>query len=112
VDQVDRDLIHVAGDDERIIGFYSLPLIPEPELDLMFVADDMQGSGLGRRLFDHMRAVAAAQGIAAIRIVSHPPSAGFYRQMGAVDIGVNPPTATARWERPILSLSTSSASPR
>ena len=102
--QIDNDLFHVAEHDGSIAGFYSLTLAGEPELDLMFVADRAQGSGLGAVLFQHMRIEARRRGIAAVRIVSHPPSVGFYQKMGATIIGTSPPTPRATWERPILNL--------
>jgi GNAT superfamily N-acetyltransferase len=104
-DQIGRDLIYLAEAGGRIVGFYSLTVGDEPELDLMFVADDMQGTGLGRRLFAHLRKQAQARGIQAVRIVSHPPAVAFYERMGAVRIGESPPEGKASWARPVLSLS-------
>jgi GNAT superfamily N-acetyltransferase len=103
--QVERDLMFAAEAEGGLLGFYSLTLTGEPELDLMFVADSMRGSGLGRLLFEHMRAEAANRGIERIRIVSHPPAIGFYEAMGAVRVGVSPPLGKASWSRPILFLS-------
>jgi GNAT superfamily N-acetyltransferase len=103
--QISRDLIFLAEECGRLLGFYSLMLSEEPELDLMFVAEDAQGTGLGRKLFEHMQRQARERGIAAVKIVSHPPSLGFYLRMGAQVIGVKPPTGTrVTWERPVLSL--------
>lgn len=85
-----------------VLGFYSLLLRP-PELDLLFVADAAQGTGVGAALVAHMLDQARARGIAAVRVVSHPPAEGFYRRMGARRIGVvpaRPPRIT--WERPEL----------
>ena len=105
--QIARDLVFLAHERDDLWGFYSLTLLPEPELDLMFVADEAQGTGLGRWLIQHLRTIATARGIAAIRIVSHPPAEGFYRRMGAERIGPQPPSGRVSWERPILKLSTS-----
>ena len=102
--QIDRDVVFLAAGEKAISGFYSLTLEHEPELDLMFVADGAQGTGLGGRLIDHMRTEARRRHIAAVRIVSHPPSVGFYQRMGATVIGTRPATARATWERPILIL--------
>lgn len=111
VAQVGSDRIYLAETgDSALLGFYSLTLVPEPELDLIFVADGTQGSGLGRDLFDHMRSVATDLGVDAVKIVSHPPSVGFYERMGAVRVGTKAPTPTAAWERPILSLPVGSRS--
>ncbi|HWU17318.1 MAG TPA: GNAT family N-acetyltransferase [Devosia sp.] len=102
--QIDTDIFYVADLDGAIAGFYSLTLGDEPELDLMFVADHAQGMGLGAKLFQHMAAEAQRRGIAAIKIVSHPPSVGFYQRMGATIVGTQPPNMRVKWERPILRL--------
>ncbi|MEU9118748.1 GNAT family N-acetyltransferase [Streptomyces sp. NPDC048506] len=88
------------GGPERILGFYSL-VVETAELDLMFVADSAQGYGIGRRLIDHMRGEARRGGLDRVRVVSHPPAEGFYRNMGARPSGVvpaNPPAVM--WDRP------------
>ncbi|MER6915089.1 GNAT family N-acetyltransferase [Streptomyces sp. NPDC000594] len=87
---------------DTLLGFYSLVLSP-PELDLMFVADHAQGLGIGRRLIGHMLGEARTAGITEVRVVSHPPSEGFYRSVGAERVGTSPavlPKIT--WERPEL----------
>ncbi|MGP8300387.1 GNAT family N-acetyltransferase [Streptomyces inhibens] len=91
-----------SGEGGRVLGFYSLVVEP-PELDLMFVADQAQGYGIGRRLIDHMRDEARRAGIDSVRVVSHPPAEGFYRSMGARPSGTvpaNPPAVM--WDRPEL----------
>ncbi len=53
--QLYRDQVFLAEADGDILGFYSLIVGGEPELDLMFVADAAQGH-MGLRhflLFDH-----------------------------------------------------------
>lgn len=106
-EQISRDLIFLAETGERLLGFYSLMLSEEPELDLMFVADETQGTGLGRQLFEHMQKQARERGIPAVRIVSHPPSVGFYLSMGAKMVGLKLPSGTrVTWERPILTMQT------
>lgn len=102
--QLHRDHIFLAEEGGNILGFYSLIVTGEPELDLMFVADAAQGTRLGKILFDHMRETARANRVASVLIVSHPPSVGFYDRMGAVREGMKPPSGRATWERPILRL--------
>jgi len=103
--QLHRDQIFLAeADGGEILGFYSLIVEGTPELDLMFVADAAQGTGLGKILFDHMRETARAHRITSVLIVSHPPSVGFYERMGAVRQGMKPPSGRVTWERPILRL--------
>ncbi|MGW8556222.1 GNAT family N-acetyltransferase [Streptomyces tubercidicus] len=87
---------------ERVWGFYALMVEPA-ELDLMFVADQAQGYGMGRWLIEHMLDEARRAGLDSVRVVSHPPAEGFYRSMGARLVGrvpANPPAV--RWDRPEL----------
>ena len=103
-EQFERDLVFVAEDAGRLTGFYSLIVEGEPELDLMFVADAAQGTGLGARLFRHMEDQAGALGIDAVKIVANPPAEGFYRRMGAERIGTKRPKGRVTWIQPILYL--------
>nr|WP_228447543.1 GNAT family N-acetyltransferase [Streptomyces paludis] len=95
----------------RVLGFYALVLDP-PELDLMFVADDAQGLGIGRLLIGHLRDRAREAGIEEVRVVSHPPAEGFYRSVGARRTGTEkarPPAVP--WDRPELVIPVDPAGP-
>ncbi|MEV6397476.1 GNAT family N-acetyltransferase [Streptomyces sp. NPDC051907] len=102
-DYIEAHRVFLAADDtDRLLGFYSLVLAP-PELDLMFVADEAQGLGVGRALVEHMTGEARAAGVSGVRVVSHPPAEGFYRSVGAERVGTvtaNPPAVM--WDRPEL----------
>ncbi|GAA3163173.1 MULTISPECIES: GNAT family N-acetyltransferase [Streptomyces] len=90
------------GGGGQVLGFYALVLDP-PELDLLFVADEAQGLGIGRRLVAHLREEARRAGADRVRVVSHPPAEGFYRSVGARSVGVvraRPPAVL--WDRPEL----------
>ncbi|MEU1213232.1 GNAT family N-acetyltransferase [Streptomyces sp. NPDC005791] len=104
-DYIEAHAVHVAVDDGgRLLGFYALILSP-PELDLMFVADDAQGRGIGRLLVRHLLDEARRVGLAAVRVVAHPPAEGFYRSVGAERTGIvaaRPPAVM--WDRPELTL--------
>jgi GNAT superfamily N-acetyltransferase len=107
---IGQHLTRVArGADGRLLGFASLQ-VPgrggpgEGELDFMFVADDAQGLGIGRLLIDDVRAEAVRLGLDRVHIVSHPPSAGFYRRCGARDVTVIAPYGRISWSRPHLVL--------
>jgi GNAT superfamily N-acetyltransferase len=92
------------------VGFYCLIAdAVEPELDLLFVSDDMRGCVVGSALLAHLKAVAVTLGIGAIRIVSHPPALRFYLNAGAQQEGVVPPRGRVSWERPLLRLRVSAA---
>ncbi|MFJ3299558.1 GNAT family N-acetyltransferase [Streptomyces bacillaris] len=101
-DYIEAHRVFVAADrdDDRVLGFYALTLQP-PELDLMFVADEAQGLGIGRLLIGHLREEAGRAGLTGVRIVAHPPAEGFYRSVGAEPTGTvraNPPAVL--WDRP------------
>ncbi|MFJ8849093.1 GNAT family N-acetyltransferase [Streptomyces sp. NPDC102437] len=99
-----RVFVAVEAGSQRVLGFYALVLEP-PELDLMFVADDAQGRGVGRLLIGHLRAEAGRAGLTAVRVVSHPPAEGFYRSVGALPTGTLAATPPAvMWDRPELLL--------
>ncbi|MFI9168320.1 GNAT family N-acetyltransferase [Streptomyces lincolnensis] len=102
-----RHRVFVAVDEtERLQGFYALTLKP-PELDLAFVADDVQGNGVGRLLIEHMITQARAAGLTEVRVVSHPPAEEFYRRLGAERVGtVAPSPPKVDWERPDLRFTT------
>ncbi len=92
--------VGAGEEDGRILGFYSLVLDP-PELDLLFVADEAQGRGIGSRLVAHMRSEARAEGLDHVRVVSHRPAEDFYHRAGAVRTGTAPATPPAvPWDRP------------
>lgn len=97
--------VWTAVEGEGLVGFYALITHADDlELDLFFTANDSQGTGLGRRLFEHMAERAKALGATKVVISSNPEAAGFYRRMGAVDIGVSPPGDGISWERPKFAL--------
>jgi GNAT superfamily N-acetyltransferase len=105
-EQVARDDMLVAEADGRIIGFCSLTTSGgEPELDYMFVDDDVQRSGVGQALWSAVVERARARGFAAMKIVSHPPAEAFYRRMGARTVGLVEPSGRVTWARPLMTIS-------
>jgi GNAT superfamily N-acetyltransferase len=104
-EQADSAYMYVAEAGQSILGFYSLLAADGgAELDLMFVCDGAQRQGVGTKLFGHMKALAASLNVRTVKIVSHPPSEHFYRRMGAIAVGTQPPSGRVSWSRPILSL--------
>ena len=104
-EQVRDDVVALAEDGAagRLLGFYCLVLAGPPELELMVVADEAQGRGVGRALFGHMLAAAADHGADSVAIIAHPPAEGFYLRMGARRVGVRPALPPiVPWERPVL----------
>ncbi|MFD8023241.1 GNAT family N-acetyltransferase [Streptomyces lavendulae] len=100
---IERHRVFAAvGTAGRLVGFYSLVLDPA-ELDLAFVSDEAQGTGVGRQLMEHMLDQAQRAGLTGVRVVSNPPAERFYLRMGAERVGTVAPTPpNVTWERPEL----------
>jgi GNAT superfamily N-acetyltransferase len=76
------------GTTPRILGFYGFE--PEEEgigLDYLFVEPQAIGRGVGAALWRHAVATARARGFSNLIVVADPNAEGFYRRMGAVNIG-------------------------
>lgn len=87
-DFVARNDVFVADREGELLGFYALVVQEEKaELDHMWVAPAHIGTGVGKELFIHAMQTAAGQNISEVEILSDPNAAGFYRKMGAHQIG-------------------------
>jgi GNAT superfamily N-acetyltransferase len=90
-DDVAARHVVVAELDGAVAGFYSL--VGEPPhgvLDDMWISPDRIGTGLGRVLWEHAMAAAAAAGFEHLDIDAEPYAEGFYLRMGAERIGESP----------------------
>jgi fructokinase len=97
--------IHVAEQAGRILGFYSLDgTPPDGELGNLWVEPAAIGTGLGRRLWDHVTAQAATLGFTALRIDADPHAEGFYRAMGAVRVGETPSSSIPGRMLPLMTV--------
>ncbi|MFS8102424.1 GNAT family N-acetyltransferase [Lentzea alba] len=80
--------IVVAEVDGEMVGFYSVDGEPPTgELGNMWVRPDQIGTGLGKVLWQHAMATAAAAGHEHLDIDSEPYAEGFYLKMGAERVG-------------------------
>ena len=80
--------VYVAEEDGQIQGFYALIVSGNrAELDHMWVKPTLIGTGIGKELFLDAMERAAALKVIAVEISSDPNAAGFYRRMGATEIG-------------------------
>jgi GNAT superfamily N-acetyltransferase len=87
-DFVARNQVYVAEREGDLLGFYALVIKNEKaELDHLWVGPAHIGSGVGKELFLHAMRTASGQSIDAVEILSDPNAAGFYRKMGAHQIG-------------------------
>lgn len=86
------------GADGAREGFYVL--LDESEevalLDMLFVAPEFIGRGVGRRLIEHAQDAARSRGATLMRIESDPFAAGFYERVGARCVGASRSRSTGR----------------
>lgn len=87
-DFVATNQVYVAEREGELLGFYALIVRKEKaELDHMWVAPEHIGTGVGKELFIHAMQNAAKQNISEVGILSDPNAEGFYKKMGAHEVG-------------------------
>jgi GNAT superfamily N-acetyltransferase len=83
----------------------------EGEADMLFVAPEHIGAGIGHALFARLRADAVALGCTALRIEADPHAVAFYERQGAVRVGDVPSASIAGRALPLLRLDLPARSP-
>ena len=87
-DFVATNQVYVAEHEGELLGFYALIVRKDKaELDHMWVAPEHIGTGVGKELFIHAMQSAAKQNISEVGILSDPNAEGFYKKMGAHQVG-------------------------
>jgi ribosomal protein S18 acetylase RimI-like enzyme len=80
--------VFVAVSGEEIVGCCALVLTESlAELEHMWIRPEYIGSGVGRSLFDHVKAEATQHQLAALELSADPNAEGFYERMGARRVG-------------------------
>jgi GNAT superfamily N-acetyltransferase len=80
--------VYVAEEDGEIRGFYALCVAGDKaELEHMWVTPAVIGTGIGKELFLDAMERAAKLNVSSVEISSDPNAAGFYKRMGATQIG-------------------------
>jgi N-acetylglutamate synthase-like GNAT family acetyltransferase len=80
--------VYVAEEDGEIRGFYALCILGDKaELEHMWVTPNCIGTGIGKELFLDAMEKAARLQVNAVELSADPNAAGFYRRMGATQIG-------------------------
>ena len=74
----------------KLIGFYSLSMTPDNQLELdnFFIALDYIGKGFGKILWDHVIDTARHLEKNEFILWSDPGADGFYKKMGCIKIGI------------------------
>ena len=108
IEQLGRKEVFVAEDAGRIVatgglGWFDDPSEPRDEqadvyedatdrrVSNLFVAVDLIGRGIGRRLLDHLVALAALKGAARLHVASSRNAVSFYERAGFA-LDPDPPT--------------------
>jgi N-acetylglutamate synthase-like GNAT family acetyltransferase len=87
-DFVATNQVFVAEREGKLLGFYALIIRQDKaELEHMWVAPQYIGTGVGKELFVHAMQRAAMQNASEVGISSDPNAEGFYKKMGAFQIG-------------------------
>jgi N-acetylglutamate synthase-like GNAT family acetyltransferase len=87
-DFIRDNYVYVAEENGEIQGFYALCVTGnKAELEHMWVTPARIGSGIGKELFLDAMERAAKLNVSAVEISSDPNAAGFYKRMGATQIG-------------------------
>ena len=80
--------VYVAEEDGEIRGFYALCVAGQKaELEHMWVTPAVIGTGVGKELFLDAMERAAKLDVGSVEISADPNAAGFYKRMGATQIG-------------------------
>jgi GNAT superfamily N-acetyltransferase len=107
VEDLTSGVVVVAEVDGALAGFSRLTG-PDAErvgeAELLFVATEHIGTGVGRALFTRLRADAIARGCTALRIEADPNAAAFYEREGAVRVGEVPSASIPGRSLPLLRL--------
>jgi GNAT superfamily N-acetyltransferase len=84
IEQIAAGCVFVAERDGVVAGFAAV--VPRPdggsELDALFVEPHLWKQGIGRRLVDHMAAVARVRGASFLHVIGNPHAEGFYVSCG------------------------------
>ncbi|MZR31849.1 GNAT family N-acetyltransferase [Sneathiella litorea] len=95
----------VVEDDGSIAGFYLASFdLEEAELQLLYVSPLAMGKGYGRALIRDASEKAVRLGYKHLRIEADPNATGFYRKMGARQIGWCRSEVEVSRELPLLNL--------
>jgi GNAT superfamily N-acetyltransferase len=89
----------------RLLGVASIAPMEEGgvfDLVHLFIEPDFIKSGLGRALFDAAATLARARAGRILTILADPNAAGFYRRMGARDLGDAPSDSIPGRTLPLL----------
>lgn len=95
---------HVVQDGVDVVAFYALQVVgaDKAELEALFVEPASIGSGIGRLMMDHCKAMAARLGVRTITIQGDPNAEAFYVAAGAEAAGYRESVSIAGRQLPVF----------
>ena len=94
---IDRHPVYHAVRRGRVVGFYAISGTGRVrELEHMWVHPRHMGAGVGRALFAHLVQRLQVMGVRRLDVASDPNAKGFYRRMGARQVGTIASTPAGR----------------
>ena len=89
-EMIENSLVYKAVSDGKTAGFYVLTGNSEKlELEHLWIKPENIGQGTGKILFEHALIQAARSGASRVEIESDPNALGFYKRMGAYQVGTH-----------------------
>ena len=84
IEQITAGCVFVAERAGIVAGFAAVVLRPDggAELDALFVEPHLWKHGIGRRLVDHIAAVARVRAASFLHVIGNPHAEGFYVSCG------------------------------
>ena len=101
----DGRVLRAEDESGEILGVATaVPLTPKGIFDLgqMFVDPNAMRAGVGRKLFEAITALIAAEGARKLVILADPHAEEFYRRMGAKRVGDAPSESIPGRRLPLL----------
>ena len=94
---IERHPVYRAVHRGKAVGFYAVSGTGSArELEHMWVHPKYIGAGVGRALFAHLLRRLRTMQVRRLDVLSDPNAGGFYRRMGARQVGVVPSTPEGR----------------
>jgi ribosomal protein S18 acetylase RimI-like enzyme len=85
---IEENPVYVVEERESILGFYGIVSDKgETELEYFYIGPEYIGKGLGSFLWTHLVGYCRENGIAGISLVTSPQAVGFYKKLGAEQVG-------------------------
>ena len=97
-EKLDERDFYLGKDGDDLVFVYSLSQLDANryELEECWVAPESIGRGYGQMLIDDVKERLGSLGAKQLKIISDPKAAGFYRRMGAMQVGEEPTKIAGR----------------